>query len=75
MKRVKSLFSQNCKPLRLTPLRNIDKTNYYSWQKSFRKISPEKPLLLDVLWAAKSFEDVFMRTLEGFEDKSQSARF
>lgn len=69
MERVKALFRNNCERLRLDPLSRIDKSKYYSWQNCFRKICPEKPLLLDVLWAATSFRDVFERMLSKSESK------
>jgi hypothetical protein len=67
MKRVKALFREHCKHLRVDSLSRIDKSKYYSWQECFRKICPEKPLLLDVLWATISFKDVFERMLSKSE--------
>lgn len=69
MERVKALFGECCKQLRVESLSLIDENRYYSWQNCFRKICPEKPLLLDVLWAATSFRDVFERMLSKSDSK------
>lgn len=61
MKYVRSHFPKDFQEFKLTvnPLSSIDKEHYYSWQQCFRRICPEKPLLIDVFWAVKRFRVVF----------------
>jgi len=60
MKYVRSHFPKHFQKfkLRINPLSSINKEHYYSWQQCFRRIYPEKPLLIDVFWAVKRFAAV-----------------
>ena len=61
-------YYRNC-GLRRSSLATIDKEQYYRWQECFRKVSPEKPLLIDVLWAIRRFTKVF-RTIISLESRA-----
>jgi len=57
MRYVRRHFHQYYKKfkLRILPLSKINKEQYYSWQRCFREIHPQKPLIIDVFWAIKRF--------------------
>lgn len=57
--------------LRRVSLSKIDKAKYYSWQRCFREICPEKPLIIDVFWAYKRFYKI-LEEIICHEEKSIS---
>lgn len=59
MKHYPRLFPEDCKELKSARLSEIGKDQYYAWQQSFRKVSPEKPLLIDNIWAFERFKNIF----------------
>lgn len=65
MKYVKSHFPTHFQDfrLRLNPLSSIDKEQYYRWQQCFRRINPEKPLVIDVFWAVKRFGKILEKMI------------
>lgn len=43
-------FEKNIPPQNIFSLSKIDESIYWAWQKAFRRLCPDKPLLLDVMW-------------------------
>lgn len=60
--------------LRLKSLAGIEKIDYYSWQQCFRKICPEKPLLIDVFWAVERFKRILTEIIEKEEAKRKESQ-
>jgi len=48
---VKPIYKKQGKSTYNFPLANINKDIYYAWQELCRKICPNRPVLLDVIWA------------------------
>jgi len=57
--------------LRMLRLSEINKELYYSWQKCFREIHPQKPLIIDVFWAVKRFNKVLEEIIRHEQNKEQ----
>jgi len=55
--------------LKVTPLSQMEKEQYYSWQKCFREIYPRKPLIIDVFWAVKRFDKVLEEIIQCEQNK------
>ncbi|MEM1525266.1 MAG: hypothetical protein QW372_07050 [Nitrososphaerales archaeon] len=71
MKYIKQHFRQYYHKFNLITVRlsEMNREQYYSWQKCFRELHTKKPLIVDVFWAVKRFNKVLNEIVSSQTEK------